>query len=117
MRGRPSGLLPLEHALLAVAVRFDAEGSPLFHGFLAAQLLEQAGFQPKLAATGTIYTNLDRLRRAGFLESRWEDVSLSEQAGRPRRRLYCITATGRSALAAAEKQVPPQVGGLAGVEL
>lgn len=116
MRGRPPGLLPLEHALLAAAVRFDSEGTPLFHGFLAAQVLQTSGFQSKLAATGTIYTTLDRLRRAGFLESQWEDVAISEAAGRPRRRLYQITASGRAAVAAAKEQPAVGFSGLAGAE-
>jgi DNA-binding PadR family transcriptional regulator len=118
MRGRPSGFLPLEHALLAVALRFDTEGSALFHGFLAAQVLRESGFQSRLAATGTIYTTLDRLRRAGFLESQWEEAAISEAAGRPRRRLYRITTAGRAALAAAERRAAtlPGQGGLAGAE-
>ena len=115
MRGRPPGLLPLEQALLAVAVQFDSDGTR-FHGFLAAQLLQEAGFQAKLAATGTIYSTLDRLRRGGFLESEWEDISISEEARRPRRRLYCITASGRAALATAQRQSVGGAGSLAGAE-
>ena len=73
----------------------------MFHGFLAAQVLKNAGFQARLAATGTIYTTLDRLRRSGFLESEWEDAAISEEARRPRRRLYRITPSGHAAAATA----------------
>lgn len=118
MRGRPAGLLPLEKALLELAVRFDAEGLAEFHGFRAAQTLTESGFQERLAATGTIYTTLDRLRRGGLVEARWEDAAISENEGRPRRRLYRITAAGRSTLAEAARaeQVQPTKSRLAGAE-
>lgn len=44
--------------------------------------------------SGTLYPILLRLEAAGWLSSAWEDVDPSE-AGRPRRRLYRITATGQ----------------------
>ena len=104
MRGRRPGLLPLEQALLQIATRFESEGSPEFHGFRAAQTLTELGFQPRLAATGTIYTTLDRLRRGGLLDSRWEDVAISEAERRPRRKLHRITPLGQSALSEAVRQ-------------
>jgi len=52
-----------------------------------------------LTAHGTLYRALDRLHRAGFLEREWEDPMLAAAEGRPRRRLYRITATGERALA------------------
>ncbi|WP_459863375.1 PadR family transcriptional regulator [Endothiovibrio diazotrophicus] len=52
-------------------------------------------------SSGTLYPILIRLEKAGWLESRWEDVDPSE-AGRPRKRFYRVTRTGlqyaRSAL-------------------
>ena len=42
--------------------------------------------------TGTIYPLLERLERAGFLQSRWE--SSVERPG-PRRRLYSLLPEGR----------------------
>ncbi len=101
-----------------MASKFESDGEPEFHGFLAAQALTEFGFQPRLAATGTIYTTLDRLRRAGFLESRWEDAALSEQEGRPRRKLYSITTGGKAALAEARRaeHAPQRPAGLAGAE-
>lgn len=44
-------------------------------------------------ASGTLYPILFRLERAGWLKSRWERGDPSE-LGRPRRRLYCVTAKG-----------------------
>jgi PadR family transcriptional regulator PadR len=46
--------------------------------------------------TGTIYLALARLEKAGWVESRWEEVDPSA-AGRPRRRLYRLTAVGEGA--------------------
>jgi PadR family transcriptional regulator PadR len=44
-------------------------------------------------ATGSIYPILARLEQAGWLTSHWEDIQPTV-AGRPRRRLYQLTATG-----------------------
>jgi PadR family transcriptional regulator len=44
-------------------------------------------------ASGTLYPILLRLESAGWFVSRWENISPAE-AGRPRRRLYRLTATG-----------------------
>ena len=46
-------------------------------------------------ASGTLYPILLRLEGAGWLTSRWESIDPSS-AGRPRRRLYRITASGQS---------------------
>jgi DNA-binding PadR family transcriptional regulator len=46
--------------------------------------------------SATIYAVLGRLEGAGLLESKWESVQPSE-AGRPRRRLYSLTANGSCA--------------------
>ena len=44
-------------------------------------------------ASGTLYPILLRLEAAGWFTSRWESVDPSV-AGRPRRRLYRLTASG-----------------------
>jgi DNA-binding PadR family transcriptional regulator len=48
------------------------------------------------------------MEKAGFLASAWEDPEAAADDGRPRRRLYEITADGRAALArvAAENDRP-----------
>ena len=43
--------------------------------------------------SGTLYPILMRLEKAGWLESQWEELEPS-QAGRPRKRLYRLTAAG-----------------------
>ncbi len=43
--------------------------------------------------SGTLYPLLDRLSVAGLLKSEWEDVDPSI-VGRPRKRLYRLTADG-----------------------
>ena len=48
--------------------------------------------------TGLIAGTAERLRTQGLLTSRWEDPSIAEEAGRPRRRLYTVTAAGAAAL-------------------
>jgi PadR family transcriptional regulator, regulatory protein PadR len=44
-------------------------------------------------ASGTLYPILLRLEAAGWFTSQWESIDPSS-AGRPRRRLYRLTATG-----------------------
>jgi DNA-binding PadR family transcriptional regulator len=44
-------------------------------------------------ASGTLYPILIRLESAGWFVSQWESIDISS-AGRPRRRLYRLTATG-----------------------
>jgi DNA-binding PadR family transcriptional regulator len=45
---------------------------------------------------GTIYPILDRLLKVDWLERRWEDIDPVVE-GRPRRRLYRLTAVGAPA--------------------
>lgn len=44
--------------------------------------------------SGTVYPVLDRLERAGWITGRWET---RQPAGRPKRRRYTVTETGRGA--------------------
>jgi PadR family transcriptional regulator PadR len=55
------------------------------------QLSERSGLKP-----GTIYPILNRLLKAGWLERRWEGIDPAME-GRPRRRLYRLTAVGAAA--------------------
>jgi len=56
-------------------------------------------------ASGTVYPALRRIERAGLLRSRWEAATAALDSGRPRRRLYELTAEGRRSLAAAESRL------------
>ena len=56
-------------------------------------------------SSGTVYPTLGRMRRSGYLESRWEDQRRADGEGRPRRRYYQLTPEGAKALAASAAQV------------
>jgi PadR family transcriptional regulator, regulatory protein PadR len=87
---RKSGtLLPLEREILAVALR---SGRPAFHGFGLAQAMREQSGSRALTGHGTLYKALGRLEEFGMLSSSWEDAEAAE--GRPRRRLYELTAEG-----------------------
>jgi PadR family transcriptional regulator PadR len=51
------------------------------------RICEQTGH-----GAGTIYPALERLRKAGWIDARWEDPAPPD---RPRRRYYELTSTGR----------------------
>lgn len=72
-----------------------------------ADLARHAGIGP-----GTLYPLLQRLERAGWLDSRWETEDPSE-LGRPRRRYYRVTGLGRQHAHSAYREVAPAVGELA----
>ncbi|HEX9682730.1 MAG TPA: helix-turn-helix transcriptional regulator [Acidimicrobiales bacterium] len=99
MRRKPGAVLPLEAAILAAAVELSTAGTVHFHGFLLAKHLRDAEGARLLTAHGTLYKALGRMEKAGWLASDWEDPDVAAEEGRPRRRLYEITAAGRTALA------------------
>ena len=109
MRGRTSGLLPLEIAILSAAAAFALEDNGEFHGFRVAARIKDESESPLFAGRGSLYKALDRLETRGFLSSRWEDAEFALSEGRPRRRLYRILSAGEAALSEASKaaQVAP----------
>jgi len=111
MRRKPGTLLPLEIALLQAAVEFVAAGDPEFYGYSVARAISQREGARQLTSHGTLYKALDRLRKSGFLESRWEDPEKAALEERPRRRLYHITAEGQRALQVAEEAPAPTMKG------
>lgn len=76
------------------------------YGFALAQDLARGEERTGLVAHGTLYKALDRLRRAGYLSAEWEDARTAEDARRPRRRVYHVTAEGRRILAEAGSAAP-----------
>jgi PadR family transcriptional regulator PadR len=75
----------LEFCVLAMVEREDSYGTEIVRRF---------GEERSLATTeGTIYPLLSRLRRVGWLDSKW-----SESPAGPPRRYYTLTDSGRSAL-------------------
>ena len=87
--------MPLETEILVAALSALRSEPAGFHGFgLAQAMREQAGSR-SLTAHGTLYKALARLEEFGMLTSRWEDADAAQ--GRPRRRLYELTARGATA--------------------
>ena len=99
MRRKPGALLPLEISILGVAMDLATSGKREFYGYLLASALREQEGARMLTAHGTLYKALDRMRKAGLLESRWEDPEDAAREERPRRRLYHITGAGERALA------------------
>ena len=97
MRRKPGALVPLELSLLEVALALRDQ-EPEFHGYAIATRLAEAKAARKLTAYGTLYRALGRLEKLGALQSRWEEPLSAETEGRPRRRLYSLTAEGERAL-------------------
>jgi DNA-binding PadR family transcriptional regulator len=101
MRRREGALVPLEVSILEAALELRQRGIAEAHGFLLAKELRDGREARRLTAYGTLYKALDRLERAGYLASRWEDPMIAAREGRPRRRFYRVTLTGEAALAEA----------------
>ena len=109
MRRKPGSIVSLERDILEAAVTLQARGLPEAHGFLLAKTIGDGADVKRLTAYGTLYKALDRLERAGHLESRWEAPDYAAEAARPRRRFYRITASGQRALADSRAADPSTV--------
>jgi PadR family transcriptional regulator PadR len=72
-----------------------------------ADITRHAGIGP-----GTLYPLLQRLERAGWLDSRWETEDPAA-LGRPRRRYYHITGLGVQQARSAYREVAPALRELA----
>lgn len=72
------------------------------------ELMQQTGLP-----SGTLYPILARLERAGWVESRWEEIDPAAE-GRPSRRYYVLTAdgavVGRREVALMHQQMSPATG-------
>jgi len=105
MRRKEGALIPLELSILEAAIDLRRRGVPEAHGFLLAKEMREERHARRLTAYGTLYKALDRLERAGLLESRWEDPLIGAGEGRPRRRYYRLTLAGEGAFAQATDEV------------
>ena len=56
--------------------------------------------------SGTVYPALRRLERDGMVRSHWEADDVASEDGRPARRYYEITETGKRAALAATERYP-----------
>src|SRR5438874_854390 len=104
MRRKPGTLLPLETAICEAASLLQQRGVAQFHGYSIARELKHDGDARLLTAYGTLYRALDRLEQMGFLQSENEDPHIAAAESRPGRRLYELTAAGRSVVDAAVPQ-------------
>ena len=86
MRRKEGVLIPLEISILEAAIELRRRGAAEAHGFLLAKEMREEHHARRLTAYGTLYKALDRLERAGYLASRWEDPHAAADEGRPRRR-------------------------------
>ena len=103
-RRRPDQLLPLEIDILESGLALTRDGRE-FHGFALAAAMAGADGSRRLTAHGTLYKALGRMTERGLLTARWEESSIAETEGRPRRRLYRVTGAGESALARSRQPV------------
>jgi DNA-binding PadR family transcriptional regulator len=106
MRRKAGAILPIEASILEAGIDLRRRGVGEFYGFLIAREVREQAEARLLTAHGTLYKALDRLEKAGFLASRWEDPAIAAAAARPRRRLYVVTAAGEAALANRRVEVP-----------
>src|SRR3954447_25146310 len=106
MRRKPGQLLDLEARILSVMAHGGAADREI-HGFALAQSLADQPGAKGLTSHGTRYKALARLEVAGALSSRWEESATAEHEGRPRRRLYRVTADGQAALRNHAARTPP----------
>jgi PadR family transcriptional regulator PadR len=104
MRRKEGALVPLEVSILEAALELRRRGVTEAHGFLLAKEMRDERHARRLTAYGTLYKALERLERAGHVESRWEDPAIGAREGRPRRRLYHVTLVGEGALERATEE-------------
>lgn len=104
MRRKADQLIPIELSVLEAAVALQKRGTKAFHGYSLAKVIKTETDSRLLTAHGTLYRVLHRLERAGLIEAFWEDPGDAEKEGRPRRRLYRLTALSEIALARARAE-------------
>ena len=109
MRRKKGSLIPTEVSILEAAIDLRGRGTPQAHGFMIAREIKEREGARLLTAYGTLYKALERLEKAGYLASLWEDPAAAALEGRPRRRFYRLTLAGEAALAAARATARPAV--------
>ena len=89
----------MEYSILSAVVELSASQTDPY-GYTIAATIARSDDSRGLTAHGTLYKALGRLVEAGMLVATWEDPESAESEGRPRRRLYKVTAAGTRALEA-----------------
>ncbi len=105
-RRRFDQLLPLEVAILEAGLALTRDGSE-FHGFALAAAMADVEGSRRLTAHGTLYKALGRMAERGLLTARWEESSIADAEGRPRRRLYRVTGAGEADLVRSSRPTAP----------
>ena len=90
-------LRPIEISVLEAGIDLQQRGTPQAHGYRLAREIKDRDGARRLTDYGTLYKALDRMERAGYLASEWEDPSAAAAERRPRRRFYRVTAVGQAA--------------------
>lgn len=80
------------------AMILQAVGAGYVYGL---SVMERTGFP-----SGTVYPAMRRLERDGLIHSRWEKGAIAEGEGRPPRKYYALTKSGKTALDAAQMRYP-----------
>jgi len=88
---------PSTHQVLAALL-----GDPGADRWFALDLCRRTGL-----SSGTVARILLRMEQLGWVESRWEHRAEASSLGRPRRRFYRLTGTGRRVAWQATRQPPP----------
>jgi PadR family transcriptional regulator PadR len=114
-RRKPGSLLPLELRIIESALELQRTEDSAY-GFRIARELS-SGNATALISHGTLYKALNRMDAMGMLESEWEAAEIAEAEGRPRRRLYRVTAEGARALASQTKSTPSTTPAAARIKL
>lgn len=95
--------------------RMSAQTIKVLGALMSSPGVERSGAeigQATKLASGTLYPILARLEQAGWFESRWE-TERPQVLGRPRRRLYRLTALGATSARAMYRDLQPSFGRLA----
>jgi PadR family transcriptional regulator len=106
MRRKKGTLIPIEISILETGLELAIRGTSQFHGFMLAKEMQERDEAKLLTAHGTLYKALDRMQKAGYLESEWEDPLVAANESRPRRRFYRVTPAGQAALVKALEGLP-----------
>ena len=106
MRRKKGTLIPIEISILETGIELAMRRTAQFHGFMLAKEMQERDEAKLLTAHGTLYKALDRMEKAGYLESVWEDPLVAARESRPRRRFYWVTPAGQAALVKALEQQP-----------
>lgn len=96
----------IEASILEAGLDLKRRAVSEFYGFLIASEMKEREGARLLTAYGTLYKALERMEERGWLSSRWEDPPIGAREGRPRRRLYEVTAAGQAALASVPQPSP-----------